>query len=65
VEKSYQIEKAGGFEGSGSAESRAFIDERLAAGATELRDAIYTAWVRSGDPLPVYKNGLRALPSGM
>jgi hypothetical protein len=54
VEKSYQIEKAGGFVGAGSAESRAFIDERLAAGATELRDAIYTAWVKSGDPVPQY-----------
>jgi hypothetical protein len=57
VEKSYQIEKAGGFHGAGSAESRAFIEERLAAGATELRDVIYTAWVKSGDPLPAYHNG--------
>jgi hypothetical protein len=64
VETSYRIEKAGGFEGSGSAESRAFIEERLAAGATELRDAIYTAWVKSGDPLPQYRNGQKAAPSG-
>jgi hypothetical protein len=64
VEKSYQIEKAGGFVGAGSAESRAFIDERLAAGATELRDAIYTAWVKSGDPVPPYRNGVKVAPGG-
>ena len=62
VEKTYQLEKAGGFAGAGSAESRAFVDERLAAGATELRDIIYTAWVRSGDPVPAYRNGAKATP---
>jgi hypothetical protein len=60
VEKTYQIEKAGGFNGAGSVESRAFIDQRLAAGATELRDAIYTAWLKSGDPVPQYHNGTPA-----
>jgi hypothetical protein len=60
VEKTYELEKAGGFSGAGSPESRAFVDERLAAGATELRDMIYTAWVRSADPLPAYRNGTRA-----
>ncbi len=63
VKKSYQIEKAGGFVGAGSAESRAFIDERLAAGATELRDVIYTAWVRSGDPVPAYRNSQKVAPT--
>ena len=63
VEKCYQIEKAGGFDGAGSPESRAFIDERLAAGATELRDAIYTAWVRSGDPLPQYHDSQKVAPA--
>ncbi len=63
VEKTYQIEKAGGFEGAGSAESRAFIDERLAAGATELRDVIYTAWVRSGDPVPQYHDARPQIPA--
>ena len=47
VEKTYQLEKAGGFAGAGTPEGKAFVDERLAAGATELRDMIYTAWVRS------------------
>lgn len=52
VEKTYQIEKAGGFAGTGTPEGKAFADERLAAGAIELRDMIYTAWVRSADPVP-------------
>jgi hypothetical protein len=55
VEKIYQIEKAGGFTGAGSAEAKAFTEERLAAGAIELRNMIYTAWVRSGDPVEEYK----------
>ncbi|RXH55168.1 S1/P1 nuclease [Granulicella sibirica] len=52
VEKTYQIEKAGGFLKAGTPDGKAFVDERLAAGAIELRDMIYTAWVRSGDPVP-------------
>ena len=54
VEKTYQLEKAGGFNGPGTPESVAFLDERLAAGAIELRDLIYTAWVKSGDPVQEY-----------
>jgi hypothetical protein len=54
VERTYQLEKAGGFVGTGTPESRAFLDERLAAGAIELRDIIYTAWVKSGDPVQEY-----------
>jgi hypothetical protein len=52
VEKVYQLEKAGALTGAGTPEAKAFVDERLAAGAGELRDIIYTAWVRSGDPAP-------------
>ena len=55
VEKTYQLEKAGGFAGAGTPEGKAFVDQQLAAGATELRDMIYTAWVRSGDPVPSYR----------
>lgn len=47
VEKTYQLEKAGSFVGAGTPEAKAFAEERLAAAATELRDIIYTAWVRS------------------
>jgi hypothetical protein len=54
VEKTYQLEKTGGFNGTGTPESVAFLDERLAAGAIELRDLVYTAWVKSGDPVPDY-----------
>jgi hypothetical protein len=52
VEKVYQLEKAGGFQGAGSAESRDFTAERLAAGASMLRDMIYTAWLESAKPVP-------------
>jgi S1/P1 Nuclease len=51
VEKVYQLEKASGFTGAGSAESREFTAERLAAGASMLRDMIYTAWVESAKPV--------------
>jgi hypothetical protein len=51
VEKVYQLEKAGGFTGAGSAESRAFTAQRLAAGASMLRDMIYTAWIESARPV--------------
>jgi len=52
VEKVYQLEKAGGFVSAGTAESREFTAERLAAGASMLRDMIYTAWVDSAQPVP-------------
>lgn len=52
VEKVYQLEKVGGFAGAGTAESRAFTTERVAAGASMLRDMIYTAWVDSAQPVP-------------
>jgi hypothetical protein len=52
VEKVYQLEKAGGFNGAGTAESREFTAERLAAGASMLRDMIYTAWLDSAKPVP-------------
>ena len=51
VEKTYQLEKAAAFTGTGTVEGRAFAEERLAAGAEELRDMIYTAWLRSADPV--------------
>ena len=52
VEKVYQLEKAGGFAGAGTAESREFTAERLAAGASMLRDMIVTAWEESAKPVP-------------
>ncbi|WP_446742768.1 S1/P1 nuclease [Silvibacterium acidisoli] len=52
VERTYQLEKAKGFEDQGTAESREFTAERLAAGASELRDLIASAWIESAKPVP-------------
>ncbi len=52
VEMVYQLEKAGGFLGAGSPESREFAADRLAAGASMLRDMILTAWLESAKPVP-------------
>jgi hypothetical protein len=54
VEKAYQLEKAGGFEGEGTPESGEFIRRRLAAGAQMLRDMWYTAWNQSAQDPPPY-----------
>ena len=54
VERTYQLEKAGGFAEAGTPEAKNFTAERLAAGAIELRDLIYSAWVHSGDPVQEY-----------
>jgi hypothetical protein len=51
TEKVYQLEKAGGFVGAGTAESREFTAARLGAGASMLRDMIYTAWLESAKPV--------------
>jgi hypothetical protein len=51
VERVYQLEKVGGFVGAGTPESREFTAERLAAGASMLRDMIYTAWLESAKPV--------------
>jgi hypothetical protein len=52
VDKVYQLDKTGAFTGAGTPEGKTFVDERIAAGATELRDMIYTAWVKSAEPIP-------------
>ena len=55
VEQTYQLEKAGAFTGAGTPEGRAFVDQQLAAGAIELRNMIYTAWIKSAEPVPPYR----------
>ena len=55
VEKIYQLDKAGAFDGAGTPEGKTLADERLAAGAIELRDLIYSAWVHSADPVQEYQ----------
>lgn len=52
VEPLYQLDKDNGFVGAGTAESRRFTEERLAAGASMLRDMIEAAWVKSAEPVP-------------
>jgi hypothetical protein len=52
VEKTYQLEKAGAFQDTGTPEGREFVRERLAAGAQELLNLWYTAWEQSAVPLP-------------
>ncbi len=48
VPQLYEIEKRGGFAG-GSSEAVAFTTARVAAGASELRDLIYLAWLDSAN----------------
>ena len=57
VAQVYRFDKQGAFDGRGTAASRTFTAERLAAGATMLRDMIYTAWLDSGE--------LRTGPEGL
>lgn len=52
VEQVYQLDKAHGFDGTGTPESRHFTAERLAAGASMLRNLIVAAWVKSAEPVP-------------
>ena len=54
VEKVYQLEKTGGFDGEGTPESREFIRQRMAAGAQMLRDMWYSAWIQSAQDPPPY-----------
>ena len=55
VEQTYQLDKTGAFTGAGTPAGKAFVDQQLAAGAIELRNMIYTAWVKSAEPVPAYR----------
>jgi hypothetical protein len=52
TERVYQLDKVHAFDGAGTPEGRQFAEERLAAGASELRDLIVSAWIESGKPVP-------------
>jgi TonB family protein len=52
VEKVYQLDQQHGFDGGGTPESKQFTAERLAAGASMLRDMIVAAWIKSAEPVP-------------
>jgi hypothetical protein len=54
VEQTYQLDKQDAFTGAGTPAGKAFVDQQLAAGAIELRNMIYTAWIKSAEPVPVY-----------
>jgi hypothetical protein len=51
IDEVYAFDKAGAFTDSGTPESRSFTASRIAAGACELRDLIYTAWLESEKPV--------------
>lgn len=54
TEHLYQLDKAHPFNANTSApENKVFAVERLAAGARMLRDIWWTAWVTSGQPVPI------------
>ena len=52
VERVYQLDKEHGFDGAGTPEAKQFTAERLSAGASMLRDLIYSAWLQSANPVP-------------
>ena len=54
VTKVYQLDQQGGFLNAGKPQAKSFTEERLAAGAIELRDLIVSAWVHSADPVQEY-----------
>lgn len=54
LDRLYEIDKATPFQAETSTpEQKAFAVARLAAGAEMLRDIWYTAWVTSGQPVPL------------
>ncbi|MGC1363439.1 MAG: nuclease [Silvibacterium sp.] len=52
TERLYQLDKEHGFDGAGTPAGKQFTAERLAAGASMLRDLIYSAWIASAQPVP-------------
>jgi len=62
VERVYQLYKSDDFAGKGTAAGKAFTCERLAAGATQLRDMIVAAWLQSANPVRTYNNSENSVP---
>jgi hypothetical protein len=52
VERVYQLDQEHGFDGEGTPAAKQFTAERLAAGASMLRDLYVAAWVKSAEPVP-------------
>jgi hypothetical protein len=63
VEKVYQLDKQNGFIGAGTPEAKQFTAECLAAGASELRDLIDSAWIESAKPVPQWHDRTPAAPA--
>ncbi len=57
TEQTYALDKQGAFTDAGTPAGKQFAAERLAAGASELRDLIYAAWQKSADPVPEEHHG--------
>lgn len=58
IERAYELEKEGGFDGRGTPESREFIRQQLGRGAQMLVNLWYTAWIDSAiepEPWPAEK----------
>jgi len=51
VEDVYRLDLRDAFRKKDDPEARELVYKRLAAGATFLRDLIYTAWIESGRPV--------------
>lgn len=64
LQQTYALDKEGGFTGMGTPAGKRFTEERLAAGASMLRDMVYAAWVKSGDPVPEYHHAQPAPQTG-
>jgi TonB family protein len=62
IEKVYQLDEVHGFDGTGTPEAKQFTEERLAAGASMLRDLYVAAWVKSADPVPDWHDHAEAAP---
>ena len=60
IETVYQLDLQHGFDGAGTPEAKQFTAERLAAGASMLRDLIVAAWVKSAEPVPEWREHAEA-----
>jgi hypothetical protein len=56
VERAYELEKEGGFDGHGTPQSREFIRRQIGRGAQMLLDLWYTAWLDSAQEPPPEAN---------
>jgi S1/P1 Nuclease len=63
IERTYELEKLGGFDNAGTVDSKQFTAQRLAAAASELRDLYYTAWVESAKPVPDWHDAPKPPPT--